>query len=221
MKNLLSLIMMLLLAVAVTSCGSKYARPDRCVCEMTDPVPVVAPVPEPEPEPEPEPAPEPVQAIKEVIQEAVKEEKKEFKIDFEKLAKQSLFEFNSDKIAEDNYAGLDVVANFLKETPNVTVKVEGHTDNIGTQEYNQDLSERRAKSVANYLINKGVDNNRVTTEGFGFSKPIASNKTKEGRAQNRRTELIFKVQDVEIDENGQKVEIPQEVQDASTVSGTK
>ncbi|MBO7431972.1 MAG: OmpA family protein [Elusimicrobia bacterium] len=183
MKNLLSLIMMMLLAVCVTSCGSKYARPDRCVCEMTDPAPVVAPVPEPEP----------VKEIKQAIQEAVKEEKKEFTIDFEKLSKQSLFEFNSDKIAEDNYAGLDVVAEFLKETPNVSVKIEGHTDNIGTKEYNQKLSERRAKSVANYLINKGVDSSKITTEGFGFSKPIASNKTAEGRAKNRRTEMKFTI----------------------------
>ena len=83
------------------------------------------------------------------------------------------------------------------------------------------MSERRAKSVANYLISKGVEKERLSTEGFGFSKPIASNKTKEGRAQNRRTELIFKVQDIEVDENGQKVEIPQEVQDASTISGKK
>ena len=104
-----------------------------------------------------------------------------------------MFEFNSDKIAADNYAGLDVVANFLKEAPNVSVKVEGHTDSVGAKEYNQKLSERRAKSVADYIISKGVDSSRVTTQGFGFSKPIASNKTKEGRAKNRRTELKFKI----------------------------
>ena len=101
--------------------------------------------------PQPEPEPEPVQAIKEVIQEAVKEEKKEFTIDFEKIANQSLFEFNSDKISEDNHAGLDVVANFLKETPNVSVKIEGHTDNVGSDEVNQRISENRAASVANTL----------------------------------------------------------------------
>jgi OOP family OmpA-OmpF porin len=202
MKNILSLVMMLLLAVCVTSCGSKYARPDRCVCEMTDPAPVVAPAPVPEPEPEPEP--EPVQAIKEVIEEAVKEEKKEFTIDFEKIANQSLFEFNSDKISEDNHAGLDVVAKFLQETPNVTVKIEGHTDNIGSQEYNQDLSERRAKSVAKYLIDKGVEEDRITTEGFGFSKPIASNKTAEGRAKNRRTEMKFTINGTESTEISQE-----------------
>ena len=204
MKKMLGLLMMMLLAVCITSCGTNYARPDRCVCDMTDPVPVVAPAPEPEP----------VKEIKQAIQEAVKEEKKEFTIDLEKLSKQSLFEFNSDKIAEDNYAGLNVVADFLKETPNVTVKVEGHTDNIGSQEYNQKLSERRAKSVANYLIEKGVSSDRVTTEGFGFSKPVASNKTAEGRAKNRRTEMKFTINDTE-----QQAEVPQEVEAASTVSG--
>ena len=213
MKNILSLVMMMLLAVCVTSCGSKYARPDRCVCELGDPAPVVAPAPVPEPEPEPEP--EPVQAIKEVIQEAVKEEKKEFTIDFEKIANQSLFEFNSDKISEDNHAGLDVVAKFLQETPNVTVKIEGHTDNIGSQEYNQDLSERRAKSVAKYLIDKGVEEDRITTEGFGFSKPIASNKTAEGRAKNRRTEMKFTINDVE------EIDVPEQVEAASTVGGAQ
>ena len=190
---------MMLLAIFVSSCAS-----------VEDPVIVLTPSPyesesvseqkqepesepEPEPIPEPEPEPEPVKEIKQAIQEAVKEDKKEFTIDFEKLSKQSLFEFNSDKIAEDSYAGLNVVAKFLKETPNVTVKVEGHTDNIGSKEYNQKLSERRAISVANYLIDNGVDKSRVTTEGFGFSRPIADNKTEEGRAKNRRTELKFTI----------------------------
>lgn len=191
MKNILSLICMMLLALCISSCGTNYARPDRCVCNLQDPIVAPAPVPEPEPQPEP------VKEIKQAIQKAVQEEKKEFTIDFEKLSKRSLFEFDSDKIAEENYSGLDVVADFLKETPNVTVKVEGHTDNIGEQGYNQDLSERRAKSIANYLIEKGVEQDRITTEGFGFSKPIASNDTAEGRAQNRRTEMKFKINDTE------------------------
>ena len=188
MKQLLGMLFMMLLAVCVTSCGTNYARPDRCVCEES--VTVVAPAPEPEPEPEPEPAPEPVQAA---IDESAGQ--KEFTIDLEKLGNQSLFDFDSDKIKEENYAGLNVVAKFLNENPNVTVKVEGHTDNIGSKEYNQNLSERRAQAIANYLIDKGVEKERVTTEGFGFSRPIASNDTAEGRAQNRRTELKFTVND--------------------------
>ena len=201
MKKILSLMFMMLLAVCVSSCGTIYARPDRCVCEEpAAPVaaaPVVEPEPEPEPEPvvEPEPEPEEIQEIKQAIQEAVKEEKKEFTLDLEKLTKQSLFEFNSTKIAEDNYAGLNVVADFLKENPNISVKVEGHTDNIGSKEYNQKLSERRAEAVADYLKSKDVNSTQISTEGFGFSKPVASNSTPEGRAKNRRTELKFTIND--------------------------
>ena len=191
MSKYLSLLLMLFLAVCVSSCGTKYARPDRCCCDAPDFPKVVEPAPAPAPEPEPEP----VQEIKQAIQEAVKEEKKEFTLDLEKLMKQSLFEFDSAKIAEDNYAGLNVVADFLKENPNISVKVEGHTDNVGSKAYNQKLSERRAESVANYLKDKGVSETQISTEGFGFLKPIASNDTEEGRAQNRRTELKFKIND--------------------------
>ena len=204
MSKYLSLLFMLFVAVCVSSCGTKYARPDRCCCNPSDSmakmVAVGEPAPEPkkevlaQPEPEPEPEPEQVQTIKEVINEAIKEEKKEIKIDFEKLAKKSLFAFDSDKVSESSYSGLNFVANFLKENPNVTVKIEGHTDNIGPEEYNQDLSERRALSVANYLIDQGVDSDRITTKGFGSTRPIASNKTSKGRAKNRRTELTFRIQ---------------------------
>ena len=65
----------------------------------------------------------------------------------------------------------------------------GHTDSIGTDAYNQKLSERRAASVKAYLVSKGIDPNRIYTEGKGKKNPIASNKTKEGRAQNRRVEI--------------------------------
>lgn len=145
---------------------------------------------------ESEPAPakqESVQTIKDVIKESMKEEKKEIKINFEKYSKQSLFECGSDEISKDSFSDLDLIVEFLKENPNVTVKVEGHTDNIGSEVYNQTLSERRAKLVANYIINKGVDSDRVSTEGFGFSRPIADNDTDEGRAKNRRIEFVFTI----------------------------
>ncbi|MBQ4178597.1 MAG: OmpA family protein [Elusimicrobia bacterium] len=214
MKKILGLMMMLLLAVCITSCGTKYARPDRCVCEMDDHV--TAPAPAPVPEPEPEPEPEPAQPIKEVIEEAIKEEKKEFTIDFEKIANKNLFEFDSDKLAADSHEGLDVVVNFMKETPNVTVKLEGHTDSIGSQVYNQNLSERRANAVAKYLISHGIEKERVSTEGFGFSRPIASNKTAEGRAQNRRTEMKFTINDlVNQDEATKSGELKEVIQEES------
>jgi outer membrane protein OmpA-like peptidoglycan-associated protein len=69
------------------------------------------------------------------------------------------------------------------------VIAEGHTDTVGSAEYNQKLSERRADAVRRYLINGGIMPERIRTEGFGESKPVASNDTDEGRAQNRRVEL--------------------------------
>ena len=210
MKKFVSFFMMLFVAVCITSCASvedpvivltpsetdfeQEETKEQTQTPVSEPSPEPIAEPAPAPGPESEPETEQVKEIKQAIQQAVKEEKKEFTIDFEKLSKQSLFEFNSDKVAADNYAGLNVVAKFLKDSPNVTVKVEGHTDNVGAKEYNQKLSERRAKSVADYIISKGVDSSRVTIQGFGFSKPIASNKTKEGRAKNRRTELKFTIQ---------------------------
>ena len=86
---------------------------------------------------------------------------------------------------------------FLKKNPKVTVKVEGHTDSTGSKVFNQTLSEKRAKAVSNYLIEKGVEKSRISIKGYGPSKPIATNTTKEGRAKNRRTELKFKIGDAE------------------------
>ncbi|MFH1025502.1 MAG: OmpA family protein, partial [Nitrospirota bacterium] len=81
---------------------------------------------------------------------------------------------------------------FVKKYPNSEVKIEGHTDSIGTKKYNQKLSERRAKAVQNYLIHKGASKKtNISTVGYGESKPIASNKTAKGRAENRRAEIII------------------------------
>ena len=85
---------------------------------------------------------------------------------------------------------LDNIINILKKTPGLKVMVEGHTDNIGSKKYNQDLSEKRAESIKAYLVGKGIDESRITSVGLGFSKPRAGNDTKEGRALNRRAELI-------------------------------
>lgn len=77
----------------------------------------------------------------------------------------------------------------MNENKDKRVALSGHTDSIGTEKYNQGLSERRAASVKNYLVKKGVDGGRITSQGFGETKPIADNKTKEGRAKNRRVEI--------------------------------
>ncbi|WP_455285540.1 OmpA family protein [Cupriavidus necator] len=71
------------------------------------------------------------------------------------------------------------------------VSVEGHTDNVGAQEYNQSLSDRRAAVVRDALVAQGVDRSRVSTSGFSYDRPVASNETAEGRAKNRRTEIFI------------------------------
>ncbi|MFH1152258.1 MAG: OmpA family protein [Pseudomonadota bacterium] len=100
-----------------------------------------------------------------------------------------LFDFDKSVIKPEAYASLDKVAAILKANPGLSAKLYGHTDNIGTKEYNDALALRRAQSVKNYLAGKGIDGKRLTCEGFGFSKPVADNKTEKGRALNRRVEL--------------------------------
>ena len=79
--------------------------------------------------------------------------------------------------------------NILKEYPSSKFSIEGHTDSDGKDTLNQKLSEDRAAAVKNYLIENGVDAGRLTSVGYGETKPIASNKTKTGKAQNRRVEV--------------------------------
>jgi OOP family OmpA-OmpF porin len=100
-----------------------------------------------------------------------------------------LVEFDFDKtVVKPQYHGdLEKVANFLKEYPKTTAELEGHTDSVGTDGYNMKLSERRAASVKKYLVEKfNIDAARITTVGYGESKPVASNDTAEGRQMNRR-----------------------------------
>jgi outer membrane protein OmpA-like peptidoglycan-associated protein len=100
------------------------------------------------------------------------------------------FDFDKSNIRPDAVPILDEAAKTLKEYGNVTVSVDGYTDSIGTDAYNQALSLRRATSVRNYLEEHGVPGSRMTVRGFGETNPVASNETPEGRAQNRRVELI-------------------------------
>jgi len=84
---------------------------------------------------------------------------------------------------------LDSVAQFMREHRGVQVRVVGHTDSVGAEAYNLQLSERRAEAVKRYLVNAGVEENRVVTEGRGESEPIDSNDTQAGRQRNRRIEF--------------------------------
>ncbi|HUC80422.1 MAG TPA: OmpA family protein [Flavisolibacter sp.] len=99
------------------------------------------------------------------------------------------FETAKYNIRPESEVELDKVVQLLQDNPTVKIQIEGHTDNVGSAVENQKLSEARARSTVNYLIEKGIKGDRMIPKGFGATKPIADNKTEEGRAQNRRTEL--------------------------------
>jgi outer membrane protein OmpA-like peptidoglycan-associated protein len=100
------------------------------------------------------------------------------------------FDLDKDQLKIESLPELRELAGFLDENPEVKIEIAGHTDDQGTDEYNVDLSRRRADAVKKYLVDQaGVASERLVTKGFGASKPIASNDTEEGRAQNRRTEF--------------------------------
>lgn len=153
------------------------------------PAPAVVPVPVPEPkeEPAPEPVKEPEPKPVEVV---VKEKEEQINRSLEEVV---LFETNSYKISKEASVILDDAVKFLKEYPATSAYVEGHTDSTGGDKLNMDLSINRAKAVADYLIDNGIDASRVSSEGFGKTKPVTTNKTKEGRAQNRRVEIHIDV----------------------------
>jgi type IX secretion system PorP/SprF family membrane protein len=99
------------------------------------------------------------------------------------------FENNSSYLTKGSYGELDKVADFLKNNPTMSVRINGHTDYKASDEYNQWLSDRRAKRVYDYLLEKGVPVDKMTYIGFGKRMPIADNNTEEGRAKNRRVEI--------------------------------
>lgn len=102
------------------------------------------------------------------------------------------FDFDSATLKTASFPELDKVAYLLKTNPGISIQINGYTDNIGTDEYNLDLSTRRAKAVYDYLIEKGIAPGRLTYKGYGSNRPVADNQTEKGRAQNRRTEIVVK-----------------------------
>ena len=101
----------------------------------------------------------------------------------------TFFDFDKDTLKPEGRQVLDQVAAQVDTLNLETLIAVGHTDSIGSEQYNQGLSERRANSVKNYLVSKGIAADRVYTEGKGETSPIADNATREGRAQNRRVEI--------------------------------
>ncbi|MFZ6688379.1 outer membrane protein OmpA [Undibacterium sp. SXout11W] len=134
------------------------------------PAPAPAPAPVVVPAPAPKPAPVPTSE----------------KVTF---AASALFDFDKAVLKPEGKKQLDDMAAKLKEINLEVVVAVGHTDSVGTDAYNQKLSVRRAEAVKAYLVTKGIEANRVYTEGKGKKQPVADNKTAEGRAKNRRVEI--------------------------------
>ena len=106
------------------------------------------------------------------------------------IASDYLFDFDKSVVKKKYYSKLDEIAVLIKKDPKMRVEVQGYTDSVGTEKYNMGLSLRRANAVRTYFIKKcGISAHRLTAVGFGESKPVATNETAEGRAQNRRVEL--------------------------------
>jgi outer membrane protein OmpA-like peptidoglycan-associated protein len=103
-----------------------------------------------------------------------------------------LFAFDSDELGGGAPAELDRVVAAVLERPTSRVTVEGHTDDVGADDYNLPLSERRAQAVASYLAQKGIARDRISSRGFGKTRPVAPNDGDEGRRKNRRVEIVIK-----------------------------
>ena len=134
--------------------------------------PAAAPAPAPAAAPAPAPAPKPKPVAEKIT-----------------FAADVLFDFDKATLKPAGKGKLDELAGKVKDINLEVVIAIGHTDSIGTDAYNQKLSVRRAESVKAYLVSKGIEPNRVYTEGKGEKQPVASNKTKDGRAKNRRVEI--------------------------------
>lgn len=102
-----------------------------------------------------------------------------------------LFDYNKSTLREESYNELEKIIKILNENPSFSINISGHTDNIGNKSSNIKLSENRAKSVADYLISKGIEQTRIDYSGYGSQMPISSNETAEGRQKNRRVEFVL------------------------------
>ena len=144
-------------------------------CNPPAPTPAAAPAPAPAPAAAPAPAPKP--AAPAVVATKVT------------FAADAFFDFNKSVLKPEAKAKLDDLVGKLKGISLEVIIAVGHTDAVGSDAYNQKLSVRRAESVKAYLVTKGIEPNRIYTEGKGKKQPVADNKTAEGRAKNRRVEI--------------------------------
>jgi len=102
-----------------------------------------------------------------------------------------LFDFGKDNLRSETKTNLDKLAEILKKYPDTNILVEGDTDSVGSEEFNQKLSEQRAQAVADYLVSLNVDRSRLMTVGYGETQPTDTNLTEEGRQANRRVEIAI------------------------------
>jgi outer membrane protein OmpA-like peptidoglycan-associated protein len=165
-------------------------------CPVPPPAPVAAPAPEPAPAPvaapapAPEPAPAPVAAPAPAPEPAPAPAPEPVLTKEHPLVLKGVnFNFDSAKLRPQAYPKLDQAAADLKAANYPHVQIDGYTDNVGKPAYNLKLSQRRAESVKNYLVKKGVPANTLSTKGLGETNFVATNKTKAGRSENRRVEL--------------------------------
>jgi OOP family OmpA-OmpF porin len=107
------------------------------------------------------------------------------------VLKNIFFDIDKFDLKDKSITELEKIVQFLEENPQIRVEISGHTDNTGNAQYNQQLSEKRAKSVYSYLVQKGIGAQRLASKGFGSTKPIASNESEDGRQQNRRIEFTI------------------------------
>ncbi len=101
------------------------------------------------------------------------------------------FDTGKSVVKDEFLPEIELFANFMKNNPDIKVEIQGHTDNVGNADANLKLSEDRAKAVMRVIVDKfGISENRITSKGYGMTKPIESNDTPEGRAKNRRVEAV-------------------------------
>ena len=170
--------------------GEKQAKVEYVPTPVPKPKPEVKPVPKvvakPAPKPEVKIAPTPKVEAQPKVEKRIEKERIELKI---------LFAFDKWDIRPKYLSEIKKVADILKKNPDVTAKIRGYTDSRGSQKYNLKLSERRANSVKQALVRKfGIGASRLTAKGYGESNPVASNRTSQGRRENRRTIVIFYVE---------------------------
>jgi OOP family OmpA-OmpF porin len=170
---------LLLVALALAAgCATEPPKPE--------PKPAPPPAPKPAPPPEPKPAPKPEAEAPKPKPEPEKPKPVAEKVTF---AADVLFDFDKAVIKPEGKSKLDDISNKVRGINLEVVIAIGHADSVGSDAYNQRLSVRRSESVKAYMVSKGIEPNRVYTEGKGEKQPVADNKTRDGRAKNRRVEI--------------------------------